>query len=323
MKKSKKKSPVSRPRLGLALGSGSARGWAHIGVIRSLEKQGIEPDIICGSSVGALVGAAYASGHLDLLEKWVENLKWADVLGYMVRSFVGKESIQSQKQLAAIFGEQIGTVLVEELPKIFGAVATDLNTGQEIWLRRGPLLNSLSPSIAYPGLLNPVYYEGRWLVDGALVNPIPVSLCRALGADIVIAVNLNGDLLGKNRYRPVDPEPPADPVKAEHELDLWERLTSTFRNNRSKETDPSPGNDDGETQYAPRIFEVVTGAINIMQDRITRSRMAGDPPDISLTPHLSQIGHLEFHRSEEAILEGKASVERMLPALEDLLGNIY
>ncbi|MHB1605747.1 MAG: patatin-like phospholipase family protein [Leptospirales bacterium] len=316
MKKIKKKS--SRPRIGLALGSGSARGWAHIGVIRGLEKLGIEPDVVCGSSVGALVGAAYASGHLNLLEEWLKNLKWGDILRYMVRSFMGKESIQSQKELSAIFGNKIETVLIEDLSKDFGAVATDLDTGQEIWLRKGPLLSSISPTIAIPGLLNPIYYEGRWLMDGGLVNPVPVSLCRALGADIVIAVNLNGDLLGKNRFQPVVPDPPQDPAKAAEEMDLWERLTGTFRNNRKKKTKPLDP-EEKLNQYAPKMFEVITGAINIMQDRITRSRMAGDPPDISLSPHLSHIGLLEFHRSEDAILEGKACVERMSPVLEDLI----
>ncbi|MHB8422864.1 MAG: patatin-like phospholipase family protein [Leptospirales bacterium] len=316
MKKIKKKS--SRPRIGLALGSGSARGWAHVGVIRGLEKLGIEPDVVCGSSVGALVGAAYASGHLNLLEEWLNKLKWGDILRYMVRSFMGKESIQSQKELSAIFGNKIETVLIEDLPKDFGAVATDLDTGQEIWLRKGPLLSSISPTIAIPGLLNPIYYEGRWLMDGGLVNPVPVSLCRALGADIVIAVNLNGDLLGKNRFQPVVPDPPQDPAKAAEEMDLWERLTGTFRNNRKKKTKPLDP-EEKLNQYAPKMFEVITGAINIMQDRITRSRMAGDPPDISLSPHLSHIGLLEFHRSEDAILEGKTCVERMSPVLEDLI----
>ncbi|MHB1286592.1 MAG: patatin-like phospholipase family protein [Leptospirales bacterium] len=318
MNNGRQKSIFSKSRLGLALGSGSARGWSHIGVIRALEEQGFEPDIVCGTSVGALVGAAYASGHLDLLERWVEELKWADVLGYMVRAFVGQESIQSKNQLAGIFGENIGTMLIEDLPKGFGAVATDLDTGQEVWFRKGSLLGALSPSIAYPGLLNPIFFDGRWLVDGALVNPVPVSLCRALGADIVIAVNLNGDLLGKNHDRPDSPDSIEKWIRPEREPDFWSRLIAPFMNLRDKKKDSSAEYVE-ENEYPPKLFEVISGAINIMQDRITRSRMAGDPPDLSITPRLSQIGHLEFHRSEEAILEGKRSVERMLPALEDIL----
>lgn len=321
MTKVKKKS--KKVRIGLALGSGSARGWAHIGIIRALEEHGIEPDIVCGSSVGALVGAAYASGQLNMLEEWLKKLKWAHILRYMVHAFVGKESIQSQKELSAIFGNKIETVMIEDLPKGFGSVATDLDTGQEIWLRKGSLLSSISPTIAIPGLLNPIYYEGRWLMDGGLVNPVPVSLCRALGADIVVAVNLNGDLLGKNRYHPVSPDPPLDPAKAAQDIDLWERLTGTFRNNRKEKTEKPLEPDEKLNQYAPKMFEVITGAINIMQDRITRSRMAGDPPDISLSPHLSHIGLLEFHRSEDAILEGKVCVERMLPVLEDLIRRTH
>jgi NTE family protein len=309
-----KRSSFKKSRIGIALGSGSARGWAHIGVLRSLEEQGIVPDIVCGSSVGALVGAAAATGCMNRLETWIRELKRVDVVGYMVRSFMRSESIQSEKYLGEIFGQALAETRIEDLPKRFGSIATDLDTGQEVWLRKGSLLSAISPSIAFPGLLNPVHHDGRWLVDGGLVNPVPVSLCRALGADIVIAVNLNGDLLGRNRYGPVDSR---DGRKSASSRDLWEKLALPFRKKRgetipvSTESEPEP--------IPPGLLEVVTGAINIMQDRITRSRMAGDPSDLTLAPHLSHIGLLDYHRSDEAIREGRACVERSLPALDDLL----
>ena len=302
-----------RARIGVALGSGSARGWAHIGIIRTLESRGIFPDIYCGSSVGALVGAAAASGRLDRLEVWIRQLKRVDVVGYMIRSFMKAESIQSEKYLGEIFGNTLSDALIEDLPNRFGSVATDLDTGQEVWLRKGRLLSAISPSIAFPGLLNPVHHDGRWLVDGGLVNPVPVSLCRALGADIVIAVNLNGDLVGRNRYGPVESRAGK---KSASDRDLWEKLALPFRKKRNSVSEES---EEAPEPLPPGLLEVVTGAINIMQDRITRSRMAGDPPDLTLSPHLSHIGLLDYHRSEEAILEGKACVERSLPAVEDLL----
>ncbi|MCL4461758.1 MAG: patatin-like phospholipase family protein [Nitrospirae bacterium] len=308
------RSSVRKSRIGIALGSGSARGWAHIGILRALEEKGIVPDILCGSSVGALVGAAAATGCMNRLEAWIRELKRVDVVGYMVRSFMRAESIQSEKYLGEIFGQTLSDVRIEDLPKRFGSIATDLDTGQEVWLRKGFLLSAISPSIAFPGLLNPVHHDGRWLVDGGLVNPVPVSLCRALGADIVIGVNLNGDLLGRNRYGPVETR---NGKKTGPNHDLWERLALPFRKKRGEE-DSAEAEKEPEP-IPPGFLEVVTGAINIMQDRITRSRMAGDPSDLTLSPHLSQVGLLDYHRSEEAIREGRACVERSLPALEDLL----
>ncbi len=188
----------ARTRIGLALGSGSARGWAHIGVIRALTEIGIEPEIIAGSSIGAFVGAAYASNQLDNLEKWVCSLAWKDILEYLDLSLRGGGIIQGEK-LLEFLPDVISGSTIESLSRRFGAVATELNTGREVWFRDGSLVEAVRASIGLPGLFAPVWLKDRWLVDGGLANPVPVSLCRALGADIVIAVNLNGDIVGKHQ----------------------------------------------------------------------------------------------------------------------------
>ena len=181
-------------RLGIALGSGAARGWAHIGILRALEQAGIVPDVVAGTSIGALVGAAYASGRLDRLEEWVTQIDWWEIIRYMDLRLGGVEG----ERLMRAFRERVDDVPIETLSKPFGAVATDLHTGREVWFQDGSVLEAVRASIAVPGLFSPVRHRGRWLVDGGLVDPLPVSLCRALGADRVIAVNLNGDIVGKH-----------------------------------------------------------------------------------------------------------------------------
>ena len=304
--------------IGLALGSGSARGWAHIGVIKALSRLGIEPDIICGTSVGALVGAAYASGKLEHLEKWALELTPKTIARYALISIGGGTFLSSDK-LFPVFGEEVGSILIEELPKKFAAVATDLDSGEEVWIKRGPLVDAVSPSIALPGLFSPVAFGRRWLVDGGLVNPVPVTLCRALGAEIVIAVNLNGDLVKRVRERVI---PPAQTIPEEketenREISFWENISSQFKSRFANgKSEPVPKDTPADV---PRLLKVLASSINIMQDRITRSRMAGDPPDIVLSPRLSELGLLDFHRAQEAIREGEDCVERMLPVINDTL----
>jgi len=304
--------------IGLALGSGSARGWAHIGVIKALGRMGIEPDIICGTSVGALVGAAYATGKIDHLETWARDLTPKSIARYALISIGGGDFLSSEK-LFPVFGEEVASILIERLPKKFAAVATDLDSGEEVWIRKGALIDAVSPSIALPGLFSPVAFGKRWLVDGGLVNPVPVSLCRAMGAEIVIAVNLNGDLVRRVRERVIAPAPVSSPKQEseDREISFWENIStqfkSRFQNGKSEEVvKDSP-------DEVPRLLKVLASSINIMQDRITRSRMAGDPADIVLSPRLSELGLLDFHRASEAIKEGEDCVERMIPVINDAL----
>lgn len=285
-------------KIGLALGSGSARGWSHIGVIKALCEMGIEPDIVCGCSIGALVGASYCAGNLDKLENWLLDLTKLEVakffeLNWSLNGFVDADHLQ--KFLEKYVCEE--NLQIEKLEKTFAAVSTDLEKGREIWFSSGPVLQSVWASMSIPGLFPPIQHEGRWLIDGGLVNPVPVSLCRALGADLVIAVNLNGDIVGKHLTRKPEVEP---------NFGIADRLIKSI-----KEYSASIFPDNGDEPETPGLFDAIAGSINIIQDRITRSRMAGDPPDILLTPKLSKIGLLEFHRASMAIEEGADSVERL------------
>lgn len=308
-------------RIGIALGSGSARGWAHIGVLQALRAGGVDPHVICGSSIGALVGAACAVGDLDPLGEWVQSLSRGDVLRMLDLRLSGGGLIQGER-LMRFFRSRAYDVPIEKLPRSYSAVATDLATGREVWIGKGSLLEAVRASFALPGLFTPVLRDGRWLVDGGLVNPVPVSVCRALGAEVVIAVNLNGDLVGR-RMRTAgggeaQPEPDAR-ANAEEAMEenllaqFAAQVTNTLRAGAAALMGP-PGPD---ATPAPGLFEVLSGALNIMQDRITRSRMAGDPPDVVIGPRLGHIGLMEFDRAREAIAAGVRATEYLMPAIRE------
>ena len=262
-----------KPRIGIALGAGSARGWAHIGVLRALAGAGIRPDLVCGTSIGALVGAACANGGLAELEPWVKALTWRKVVGYFDLSF-GGGLLKGERLIEYLRGGLLDK-RIEDLERPFAAVATDLASGREVWLREGPVADAVRASIAMPGLFTPQARDGQVLVDGALVNPVPVSLARAMGADFVIAVDLSSSILGR-----------------------YVKLVEARKTGM------------------PSLVEVITGSLNIMSVRITRSRLAGEPADAVIQPRLGDIGLLEYHRGAEAIAEGRAAAELALPQIQ-------
>lgn len=313
MKRTKRR---RKPSIAIALGSGSARGWSHIGVIQGLLQLGIEPEIVAGSSIGALVGAAYAAGQIEQLEHWTRALDWKGILKYLDPSLLGGGLIQGEK-LAGLVRQYVRDLSFEELPRRLGVVATELESGREIWFREGPVMQAVRASISLPGLFTPLQHDGQWLVDGGLSNPVPVSLCRAMGADMVIAVNLNGDLLGRH-FRQDESDDAAKPVAGKG--DFWDRITGQMKQSLGEGRELLFARLLGDAREKPGLYEVLASSINIMQDRITRSRMAGDPPDIIITPRLSDLGLMEFDRAAEAIEEGHAAVERMHPALQSMLG---
>jgi NTE family protein len=292
--------PGRRPRVGLALGSGSARGWSHIGVIRAMERAGIRPDMVCGTSIGALVAAAYAAGELDRFEQWVLALSVKDVIGFMDLSL--SSGLFKGERLMSHLRRHWTDRPIEELAMPYAAVTTSLHNGAEIWLRRGSTLDAVRASIALPGLFSPVVAEGRVLVDGGLVNPVPVSVARAMGADIVIAVDLGSDILGRHLGAGQPPEPLSGIVS-----EWMKKLHDTL----GVPASVRPAN--GLT--VPSIFEVLASSINIMQVRIARSRMAGEPPDLIVAPRLAHLRLLDFHRAKEAIEEGGSAVERVAHTL--------
>jgi NTE family protein len=286
----------SRPRIGLALGSGGARGWAHLGVIRALVDAGIVPDVVSGCSIGALVGAAYVDGDLAELEDWVARLSLRDVVGLVDVGF-GSGLLKGDK-LISFFEDRFVDKEIGQLRLPFGCVATELATGREVWLRDGSVSAAVRASIAFPGLFQPVTREGRLLVDGGLVNPVPVTLCRALGAEIVIAVDLGSDMVGSSLRRE---------LKAEEKNGArWtRRLLASLGLARN----------DG----LPSMASVLTTAVHIMQTRIARSRLAGEPADVLVSPRLAHLALMDYHRGEEAMAEGRNAVKRMVPVIEHAL----
>lgn len=302
----------SRPRIGLALGSGVARGWAHIGVIRALARAGIEPDVIVGTSIGAVVGGCHLAGRGEALEAWARSLTRLRMISYMDFR-VRNGGMIGGRHLVDALRQNLGDVRIEDLPIPFVTVATDLVTGHEVWLREGDLVDAIRTSFSLPGVFEPVQHQDRWLVDGALVNPVPVSVCRALGVQMVIAVNLNADILGKERRAGA-----AVPTVAgfdllnelqEHEGEAAKRTTIGTLAKRIFRREPSH----------PSMFGVMISSLSIVQDRISRSRLAGEPPDVHITPRLGSFGLFEFDRAEEIIAEGEAAVERVLPDLNDAI----
>lgn len=294
-------------KIGLALGGGAARGWAHIGVLKALHEAGIEPDIIAGTSIGAVVGGCYAAGHLEKLEAFARELTPRRIFGYLDINLAGTGLINGQK-LCDRLDKHLGDQNIEDLPVKFTAVATEIGTGHEHWLSRGRLVDAVRASYALPGIFKPVRFGNRWLFDGALVNPIPVSVCRALGARYVIAVNLNFDVLGRGAIMPnaedgdnmesgdgsvvvLDQREPKKGVRALLQRQIF-----------------GGGGGDG----APGISTVMVDAFNIVQDRIARSRLAGDPPDAMLSPRLQDIGLFDFHRADGLIEAGFNAVTRQL-----------
>ncbi len=303
--------------IALALGSGSARGLAHIGIIRELETMGIVPDIVCGTSIGALMGAFYVSGQLDALENWFKKLSQWDMIQFMDMGLITRGGLVEGGRLVHFFQQYLGDTRIEDLPKPFACVATDLETGQEVWFTEGPVVKAVRASISLPVLFTPVKHGDQWLLDGGLVNPVPVSVCRALGAQRVIAVNLNGELLGKHFKKPETPE--EIEKKPNTEMNLLERWTVEVKERTSEWMAKFP-DFDGEEEESPGMFDVLAGFIDIMEDRITRSRMAGDPPDVVLVPRLGHLALLDFDNAEEAIAEGRACVQRSRPYWQDVLG---
>jgi NTE family protein len=304
-------------RIGLALGSGAARGWAHVGVIRALAERGIEPAIVCGTSMGAVVGAAYAAKLLDAFESWARRLEWRQMVRYVDISFRG--GLVDPRGLFTFFEESLPGRSIESLDLPFAAVGTDLANGQEVWMRDGDLVAALRASIALPGLITPARWRDRWMVDGGLTNPVPISLCRALGAASVIAVDLNTTLLGRRLQEGSRDARSASKRDGEEpeDLALGARLTGALRDLASdlrERLDGARSEDEGPSM--PSLYEVMANSVNIMQMRIARSRMAGDPPELLITPRMHDFAILDFDRAAEAIDEGRRAVGRAISILE-------
>jgi NTE family protein len=294
-------------KIGLALGSGAARGWSHIGVFQGLEALGVVPEVVCGTSIGALVGAAFVTGKLPALKARMEAFGRRHVASmFDVRLSTG--GLIEGKRIENLLDELGITGDIENLTTRYAAVATDLWTGREVWLQKGPIGRAVRASISMPGIFSPAKHDRAdgWLIDGGLVNPVPVSVARALGADVVIAVDLNSELVGR-RFTRTDSRAmgTATPPAVSAQAPQWLKETVGPVLERMLQSGPN----------YPSYFEVLANSLNIMQDRITRARLAGDPPDVLLCPRLAEFSWLDFHRANEAIAEGLACVDAAVPVI--------
>jgi len=307
--KSTPQSPLPPPPagIGLALGSGIARGFAHIGVLKALNRYGIKPSVVAGTSIGSVVGGCYLAGKMDELEDWALSLNRRRLFKYLDFR-VRAPGLIGGRKLNNILEEHFGDMLIEDQKFPFISVATDLVTGHEVWLRKGKFVDAMRASFALPGIFPPMSHNGRTLIDGALVNPVPVSACQAMGSQLTIAVDLNGDMIGKatkpgsNFQTVMGFDVFGDPEVSEQAEEVLGATSLTSRMFRREGNSPS-------------LFGVMVSSLNIIQDRLTRSRLAGDPPDVHIKPRIGHVGLLEFERAEELIKEGEEAVERKLPEI--------
>ncbi len=305
---------MSRLRIGLALGGGAARGWAHIGVVEVLLEAGIEPEFIAGTSIGAIVGGALAAGRFAALRDWALTVDRSTVAGLIDVQLTAGGLVQGERVRQQMRDLGLGEP-IESLPLKFAAVATDLGDGREIWLQEGPLDAAIRASIGLPGIFSPCLVDGRWLVDGGLANQIPVSTCRALGASFVIAVGLNEGMLSKHADELTPFPDDAGPSVRGRIVDMLAQMPGPW----GAQVAGAAAQLLAGGPRTPGYFSVLANALNIMQDRITRSRLAGEPPHVMISPHVPQIQLLDFHRAAESVAAGRAAASRALPVIREQL----
>lgn len=290
---------ASRPIIGLALGAGAARGWSHIGVVERLAEVGLAPAVVAGTSIGALVGGCFAAGRLPELKEFALSLTRRRIFSFLDLAWTGSGLISGDR-LRLLLENQLGAMAFADLMLPFVCIATELETGHEIWLRQGRVSEAIRASYALPGLFRPVQIDGQWLIDGAVVNPIPVSACRALGARLVIATNLSSDAFAGTVVQ--EPAKLATPIGDAASGERASALRQMI----------------GGSNH-PGLTTVLVAAFNISQDRLARSRLAGDPPDINIVPRTPGIGLFDFDKADQAIAAGRDAAERSLRDIELVL----
>jgi NTE family protein len=298
------------PRIGLALGGGGARGWAHIGVIRALQESGAQIACVAGTSMGALVGAAFAAGQLDALEASARQVNWKEVLYHFFEVTLPRSGLIDGRKVVSFVRRHVPTSRIEELRLPFAAVATDLETGEEVILWRGDVLEAVRSSLSIPGIFTPARWDGRTLVDGGLVNPVPVSAARALGAEFIVAVDVRPARLVAARRRRAGrsvslseswkhiPMPHLVKPFIKRVAQLDAKVLKHIRRWQDQRGDLT-------------IFDVLGNAIAVMQAQITDMRLRIDRPDLVVHPEMD-FGLMEFHRAAEAIEIGYRAAMRAL-----------
>ncbi|NQT62210.1 MAG: patatin-like phospholipase family protein [Candidatus Marinimicrobia bacterium] len=309
---------MSAPKIGLVLGSGASRGWAHIGVIEALEKHSVDIGVITGASAGSFIGAAYAGGGLEQVKKFALDMDWKAVLSYLDLAFPRSGFIEGHKvaELIELF-TRIDQFEDLKIPLIM--VATNMFTGKEVILSKGSINQALRASMAVPGLLTPKLIDNEWLVDGGVVNPLPIDVCRNAGADIVIAVDINSERTTNKKYPPQDADWVKNSEKIEKKrLEVIKSWTDKF-GSRGKTLGSKIDQWFTREAPSPHIFEVLGSSINIMQKKIEEMNLLTHAPDVLLSPRLGDMSFFDFDQAERAILEGTKCCEKSIP---EILGKI-
>ncbi|MCF7824351.1 MAG: patatin-like phospholipase family protein [Candidatus Marinimicrobia bacterium] len=309
---------MSSVKIGLVLGSGSSRGWAHIGVIEALEKHGIEISLLTGVSAGSYIAASYAGGALESVKQFALGMDWKKVLSYLDLAFPRSGFIEGQR-VVDLIQTYMDVTYFEEFRIPVHMLATDMLTGEQVVLSDGKITDALRASMAIPGLLTPKKINDRWLVDGGVVNPLPVDVCRAMGADFVIAVDLNSERINQDRMQENSQERERNLAGIEKKrievVKTWMKQYGSKGKAMSTKIDKwfSP------QESSPHIFEVLGSSLNIMQKKIEETNLEHHPPDILIQPRLGDLKLFDFHHAERAITEGFLQGEQAIPEILEKL----
>ena len=300
-------------KLGIALGGGGAKGFAHLGVLQVLKEAGIDCQIVTGTSIGALVGGVYVGGDLDALTKTASKITLKDI-PLLMSPALSKSGLFSGKNALELLNETISISKIEDLEKAYAAVSVDLRTGTPEVFTDGDLKSAIRASISIPGIFTPVVDGEKLLVDGGLLEPVPVELCRKLGADVVIAV----DLFGSDQ-RALEPAELSDEKNVLWPSGLADAL-SYIHSISNKMKIPSWGNSQKDSKRVrENMLDVIEGTLVISQRTLTELRLKEHPADIVIQPGLREVGFLDFHRGEPVIEIGRVAALKSLPAIRELL----
>lgn len=302
-----------RPRLGLALGAGAARGMAHLGVLRELEKAGLAPDVVAGTSIGALVGGMYAAGKLDRLTEVALGLDWKQIARYFVEISFPRSGLIEGNKLTALLAEIVGEVELTELALPFRAVTTNLMTGEEVVISDGDLVEAIRASIAVPGIFTPARRGDDLLVDGGLVNPVPVSVCRTMGAERIIAVDLNYGRVKDTRARNSTVKEKSALASQRPNFDAGQIFEWLERNTKQFDIElPNPLKSWMERHALPNVFDVLGNTLGIIESQIAATRLQVDKPDLLIQPNVGDIRFMDFVHAGEMIEEGRRAAREAL-----------
>lgn len=318
----------SRKTVGLVLGSGASRGWAHIGIIEALVEAKIPIDFIAGCSVGAYIGALYASGSLTSLKNFLLRMDGKKIFSYFDVVFPRSGLLNGSRRVQELFSMHTDVQDFSELDIPLVMVATDLERGEKVIIKSGNIIEGLRATMSYPGLFAPVQVKGRWLVDGGLVDPVPVGVARAMGAGVVIAVDLNSRIVSRGRQSSFlsDVEQHQELVAKLPDVDLdnrnelMKKMADFYESaeNRFKHKTSEFLRRDSAT---PDIIDTVITSIGIMQERITRINLAVDRPNILIQPRLGELKMMNFDQVAHAIEEGYIGVQEKLEDIRNLLAS--